>query len=533
MRHRKLLASLILAAAGSARLFAAADDFRILEATERGDRAAVKALVAAKADVNAARPDGATPLAWAVHFDDVESVELLIKSGANVNAANDYGVTPLALACTNRNAAMVAVLLKAGANPNVANWTGETPLMTCSATGTVEGVKALLAKGADTAVAEKKKGQTALMWAVAEKHPDVVKALIAGGANVNARSRVIPNPEPYQIQSSNIFGGSYEPGVYFPKTSGGFTPLLFAAQQGDVESAQLLVAAGAKVDDASPEDGTPLVVAAHSGREKLALFLLDKGANPKATDAFGITALHYALYGGMRAIMGMPRRETDRFGWLRDNQPELVKALLLKGADPNARIGKNFPTYDYAPIARSIGNDHPQLSMVGVTPYMLAAAAGDVSLMRTLVEGRGDPKMTTPEKISGMMVAAGFGAERNMRSEEKALEALKLAVDLGGDVNEAKEDGRTALHAAAYLGWNSVVEFLVSKGANMEAKDMYGQTPLTVAMGDPEGLIYRQLPGGRYDDRFRSGREQKKTVELLLKLGAKPFTGKYRDRTGE
>jgi ankyrin repeat protein len=330
-----------------------------------------------------------------------------------------------------------------------------------------------------------------------------------------------------------VFGSSYEPDVYFPKTSGGFTPLLFAAQQGDVDSAQILLAAGAKLDDASPEDGTPLIVAAHSGREKLAIYLLDKGANPNATDAYGITALHYALYGGLRSIMGMTRSETDRFGWTRDNLPELVKALLLKGADPNARIRKNFPTYDYAPIARSIGNDHPQMSLVGITPYMLAAAAGDVGLMRTLVEGRADPKLETPEKVSGLMIAAGFGTDRNLRSEQKALEALKLAAELGGDVNEAKEDGRTALHAAAYLGWTSVIEFLASKGANLEAKDMYGQTPMTIALGDPEGLIYRQLPGGRYDDRFRSGRENKKTVEVLLKLGAKPFTGKVRNRSGE
>jgi ankyrin repeat protein len=533
MRHNSLLASIVLIAGGSMRLFAAADDFRVLEATERGDRAAVRALVAAKADVNAARPDGATPLAWAVHHDDLESVELLIKAGANVNAANDYGVTPLTLACMNRSGALVAALLNAGANPNVAQWTGETPLMTCAATGNVDGVKALLAKSADTKAVEKKKGQTALMWAVAEKHPEVVKVLIAGGADVNARSKVIPNREPYKIESSNIFGGSYEPGVYFPKTTGGSTPLVFAAQQGDVESAQHLLAAGAKVDEASPEDGTPLIVAAHSGREKLALLLLERGADPNARDAFGVTALHYALYGGLRVIMGMPRTDTDRFGWLRDNQPELVKALLLKGADPNARIGKNFPTYDYAPIARSIGNDHPQLSMIGITPYMLAAASGDTGLMRTLVEGRGDPKLQTPEKVSGMMVAAGFGAERNIRNEARALEALKLAVDLGGDVNEAKEDGRTALHSAAYLGWNSVIEFLVSRGANLEAKDMYGQTPITIALGDPEGLIYRQLPGGRYDDRFRSSRENKKTVDLLLKLGAKPFAGKYRDRSGE
>jgi uncharacterized protein len=533
MHNKSVLAiSLMIASAGT-RLFAAADDFRLLDASERGDGAAVRSLVAARADVNATRPDGATPLAWAVHHDDAQTVELLIKAGANVNAANDYGVTPLTLACTNRNAAMVATLLKAGANPNIAQWNGETPLMTCAATGNVEGVKALLAKGADTAATEKKKGQTALMWAVAEKQPQVVKVLVDAGANVNARSKVIPNREPFSAKSANVFGTSYEPGVYFPKTTGGFTPLLFAAQQGDLESAQILIAAGAKVDDPAPEEGTPLVVAAHSGREKLALFLLEKGANPNATDAFGITALHYALYAGMRAIMGAGRMETDRFGWVRENQPELVKALLLKGADANARIGKNFPTYDYAPIARSIGNDHPQLSLVGITPYMLAAASADVGLMRTLVEGRGDPKLETPEKVSGLMIAAGFGTDKNLRSEKEALEALKLASQLGGDVDEAKEDGRTALHAAAYLGWNSVIEFLVSKGANLEAKDMYGQTPLTVAMGDPEGLIYRQLPGGRYDDRFRAGREQKKTVELLLKLGAKPFTGKYRDRSGE
>ncbi len=533
MRNRIFLISLFCLATTAQRLFGAADDFRLVEATERGDRTAIKVLLDAKADVNAARPDGATPLAWAVHYDDSESVALLIRAGANVNAANDYGVTPLTLACTNRNAAMIATLLKAGANPNLAQITGETPLMTCSSTGTVEGVKALLAKGADTSAAEKRRGQTALMWAVAEKHPAVVRALVDGGASVHARSKIIPNREPYVIESSNIFGGSYEPGVYFPKTTGGFTPLLFAAQQGVLESAQILVAAGAKVDDASPEDGTPLVVATHSGHEKVALFLLEKGADPKATDAYGITPLHYALVAGIQAIDGATRSDTDRFGWTKQNMPELVKSLMVQGADPNAKILKNFPPYDYAPIARSIGNDHPQLSLIGITPYMLAAASADVSAMRVLVEGRADPKITTPENVSPVMIAAGFGTDRNMRSEAAALEALKVAVDLGGDVNAAKEDGRTALHAATYLGWTSVIEFLASKGANLDAKDMYGQTPISIAMGDPEGLIYRQLAGGRYDDRFRAGREQKKTIELLLKLGAKPFTGKFRDRSGE
>ena len=529
---RAVVAALFFAGAAVARGAAPADS-SLVDAVRSGNYDSVREQIARHADVNAPGEDGESPLAWAVHRDDLKMADALIRAGADVNRANDYGVTPLSLACTNRSGAMVERLLAAGANPNAAQLTGETPLMTCSATGTVDGVKALLARGAQVDAREKERGQTALMWAVAEKQTEVVRVLLEHGADVHARSRVFPFPEPFQQPSKNIFGSSYDDTVRFPKQTGGFTPLLFAAQKGDIEAAALLLAAGADVNERTEDEGTALIIASHSGHEKMALFLLSKGADPKAKDGWGITALHYALNKGLLTLAGMRRSPTNKFGWERPNMPELAKALLAAGADPNAKIEHDFPPYDYAPIARVNGNDHAQMSLVGVTPYLLAAASSDIDLMRVLVEARADPKIATPEGVNALLVCAGLGVERGINDEQMAIAAAKLALQLGSDVNAKKEDGRTALHAAAYLGWNDMIRLLVAKGADLEAKDMYGETPLSIALGDPEGLVYRQLPGGRYDDRFRNPREQKKTAELLLELGAKPFTGKYRDRSGE
>jgi uncharacterized protein len=248
----------------------------------------------------------------------------------------------------------------------------------------------------------------------------------------------------------------------------------------------------------------------------------------------------------MMALSSYKPQATDRFGWERPNMPELMKALLARGADPNARIEHDFPPYDYAPVSRSNGNNLPQMSMVGATPYLLAAACDNVAAMRTLVEGRANAKLVTNEDTSPVMVAAGlaherggvgFGGQRGeeieQASEQKVLEAVKLAIDLGGDVNAVNAKGQTALHAAVLMGYEEVIKYLAEKGADLNAKDKYGQTPMTIALGDPEGLVYRQLGGGRYDYSFRQPREQKKIAELLLKLGAAPFTGKKRDRSGE
>ena len=534
----------------------AAGDLRLADAAKQGDRAAVRALLNERADVNAAQPDGETALHWAANRDDLETADLLIRAGANVNAANDYGVTALSLACANRSAGMVEKLLQAKANPNVALWAGETLLMTCARTGSLEAVKSLLAHGANPNAAESENGQTALMWAVANKHPEIAQALIAGGADVHARSKVSSLPEPFVLGCTSEHpcatgskdGSTYPPTVRFPVTAGGFTPLLFAAQQGDLESARMLLAAGADVNEATPEDGSALVVASASGHQQLALFLLEKGANPNAKDGFGITPLHYALHEGMLAITVFIPSSTDQFGWQRPNMPELAKALLARGADPNARIEHDFPPYDYLLLSRSRGLNLAQISLVGATPFLLATASADLGLMRVLVEGRANPRLGTTDGSTPLMVAAGVARERGgagfggqlkgeyqktAEEEKRILEALKLSVELGGDINAVNERGQTALHAATFLGYADVIQFLAEKGANMEAKDKYGQTPVSIALGDPEGLVFRQLNGGQYDYSFRQPKLQEKIADLLVKLGAAPFSGKRRDRSGE
>ncbi len=532
------IASLLLATS----LAAAGGDLRLVDAVRSGDKEAVRSLLEEHADVNAARADGTTPLAWAVHQDDLEIADLVIRAGSIVNAANDFGITPLSLACVNRSTAMVEKLLQAAANPNISDLTGETPLMACAHTGSVDAVKLMIARGADVNAKETQREQTVLMLAVAGKHSEVVRVLVDHGADVNARSRISSLDTP-------VRSPTYFPDVHFPTTTGGFTPLLFAAQQGDIESARILLEAGADVNYATSEDGSALVVATASGHEKFALFLLEKGADPDAKDGYGITALHWAIQEGLHALSGAGSSPTDRFWW-RPNMPELVKSLLVYGTNPDARIEKDFAPYDYPPVGRTIGNKLPQISLVGATPFLLAAAVGDVNLLRVLLEGKADPRLATDQNTTPLMVSAGLGRERLRRrggGDDQAggskffLEAAKLIMNLGGaDVNAAERHGkRTALHAATYMGSEEMIRFLGEHGADLEAKDKYGQTPMTMALGDPEGMAFRPLPGAAVDYTFRgvgtagTSPAAKKVVDLLLELGAAPFTGEYRDRSGE
>jgi len=437
----------------------AASDLRLIEAVKNGDKAAVRSLLKAHADVNAAEPDGATALHWATDRDDPEAADLLLGAGANANAANEYGATPLWLAAGKGNAAMVERLLRTGANPNAALKTGETPLLAAAGRGSVETVKSLLAHGADVNARETRGGQTALMWAVAEKHAEVVRELIGHGADVHARSK------------------------------GGFTSLLFAAQQGDLDSARLLIAAGADPNEATPKDGSALLVAGASGHDTVAAFLVDHGADPNAADGRGFTALHLAAS--------------------LENLLETVKALLQHGANPNARLAKDPP-----------GRPPEAISLIGATPILLAAQAGNVAAVRALVAAGADPQAATKENSTPLMVAAGVGEfedrRETTRTRSARLETAKLLVDLGADVNAVGENGWTALHGAAYTGSDSIIEFLVSKGAKMDVKDRFGQTPLSIA----EGVI----TVGLGQDAVRRPRNVRQlTSDLLLKLGATPL----------
>jgi len=525
---------------------------QLLQAAREGDTTAIRSLLDAKVDVNYVRADGSTALAWAVYQDNQDAVDLLVRSGANVDAANEYGVSPLSLACANGNSRVVKILLDAGAEPNHSKETGETPLMTCSSAGAVDAVESLLASGAEVNATEHEQDQTALMWAAAGKRPDVVQALLAHGADIEARSTVIPEPEPYVIdmpENETVLGKNYPDTIRFAAVSGGFTALHFASQQGDVDSARALLAAGADVNSPHPEYGSPLIIAIASGYEDLAVLLLNHGADPNIRDAWGIAPLHYAVHKGVLILNNFMPSETDRFGWSRPNMPELVQALLDHGADPNVRIEHSYAYMDNAFLGRAM-SDPSQIDPVGATPLLVAAASGDMESMQILEEVS-DVSATTIGGATLFMLAAGAGAERRARSEDEALRAAGYALEIGGgsvkdyltDIAtdgpaEGKADGRTPLHFAVTQGWTKMIRFLAEHGADMNAQDRYGMTPMQLAMGDPEGRYNRQIgPHGDYDYRYRrpqaEGKGNKNLVELLLQLEAEPFTGEFRDRSGE
>jgi ankyrin repeat protein len=420
-----------------------------ISAVKNGDKVALRALIQKKADVNATEPDGSTALQWASYRDDLESADLLLRAGAKVNAANDLGVTPLWPASENGSSAMVRRLLEAGANPNAALLAGETPLMVAARSGYPDIVEQLLNKGANPN-AHGPRGQTALMWAVAQKHPGVVKALIAHHADIKLKSDVWTDVM------------AVPPHSYLPYNKaiphGGETALMFAVRVGDLDSAKLLVAAGANVNDADAWAVSATTLAAHSGFRDLVKFLLDKGADPNAAPN-GFTALHEAV---------MRRDE------------EMVAALLDHGADANA------PLKTWTPTRRSSDDWNFEPIIVGATPYWLAARFTEPDVMRLLVKHGADPKFVlhaeyvaergfgeapTKETATALMAATGIirvkpWVEVDPREREAlTLETVKLTVELGSDLNTANTDGRTALDGAKALKYDSVITFLTGLGA--------------------------------------------------------------------
>jgi uncharacterized protein len=469
-----------------ASLAAAGGDARLVEAVKNKDVNAVRALLKERVDVNVPRGDGSTALTWAAHWDDLETADLLIRAGANVNVTTDSGATALWEACDNASAAMVEKLVKAGANPNaVLTGNGETALMRCARTGNADAVRSLLEHGADVNAKEPAHGQTALMWALSERHAEAARALVEHAADIHAKSKA------------------------------GFTPFLFAAQQADVESAQMLLKAGSDVNEATPAGLDALLVAIDSGHEEFAIFLVEHGANPNSVDRDGLTALHYTVRKGWTYLKG--GEHDDRYGAIslsymfRPTMPPLVNALLEHGANPNARIlkgGKKSQLHT---------SDLLKIGVAGATPLVLAAAAGDVGIMRALLAKGADPKLATNDGVTPLMAAAGVGftggsGDRTKEEEKGALEAAKLLVDLGADVNAVSTDGWRAVHGAAYTGVNDILQFLVDKGAKLDVRNEWGQTPLSIAEGDPNMLV----------DAFEQ-RLHPRTAELIRKLGGDPL----------
>jgi ankyrin repeat protein len=477
-------------------------DDRLVDAMKDHDREAVQVLLRQHADVNSPAADGATPLHWAAYWDDQEAASWLINAGARVDASNENGVTPLSLACSNSSDAMVALLLKAGANANAATSNGETVLMTCSRTGSVKAVQALLDTGADSNAKESSREQTALMWAVAEGHHAVVDALIASGANVNAhslkniverrRSGVSVAPTPVEISSAG---------------TGGFTPLLFAARAGSVELISTLLMRGADVNQAAGDGSTPLIVATLRGHVPAAQFLLDYGADPDGQGP-GYTALHWAAGSWETQLtgpFGIERNrdaEWDAMSGLGARRAEFVRALLEHGANPNVRLAKEPPRFGYA-------NLRFHVSLAGATPFLLAARVGDVEIMKLLAMWGADTTLGTNLHTTPLMVAAGIGRVPNesFTTESQTLAAVRLALELGGDLNALDDIGDTALHGAAHIRSDALIRWLVGKGANINVKNKRGLTPLMIAQGAGNS----DSPGLGADST---------TAALLRKLGA-------------
>ncbi len=472
-----------------ASLGAAGTDAPLADAVQRGDRAAVLSLLDQQVDVDAAQGDGATALHWAVYVNDADTTALLIRAGANVHAPNNYGVTALGLASRNGNAAIIAQLVTAGVDPNDSRQAvnaGETPLMLAARSGQLDAVTVLLRAGADTNAQETWNGQSALMWAAAEGHVPVVQTLIAHGADIRARS------------------GS------------GATPLWFAARKGSLHAVRALLAAGSDVNEQRPDGATPLLVAVVNGHEDLVDLLLEQGADPNVEG--GSTRLTVQ---GVRAApmplrfrtLGYSERESegvargnifgkplqaavhvanwhvsDQFIVVNLDRLRVITSLLAHGADVNGRNTQEEPRWSGARYRRH---------MTGATAFLFAAKVADVEVMRLLLDHGADPTMNTVDNITPLMAAAGISWASNQEraSEAQVLEAVTLLVEeLGADVTVISDVGETAMHAAAYRGANSVVQYLFDQGAELDVVAVDGRTPLRVADGVEYGNSFAAQP---------------------------------------
>ena len=264
---------------------------------QSGDRRAALELIAKGANVNQTQPDGTTPLHWAAYKIDRELVQALLRKGARAHVVNRYGASPLGEAVRVANVELVAMLLEAGADANVANEDGQTALMLAARTGNVAVAKLLVQHGADVNRREQYRDQSAVMWAAAQNHPDMVAFLVSMKADLSVRARA----NEWESQITN------EPRVQYRPT-GGLTPLLYAARAGCLDCVKTMLAAGADKDRPNPDGMTPMIMALDNGFPAVARYLLDQGANPHH---LGLVGAHGAVRGGDDARRtGWPRGAT-------------------------------------------------------------------------------------------------------------------------------------------------------------------------------------------------------------------------------
>jgi ankyrin repeat protein len=439
---------------------AAQTDRRLVEAAKEGNNSSIRALLKEKVSVNTTAPDGTTALHWAVRGDDLESAKLLLQAGANVRLTDRYGIAPLKLAAENGSAPMIELLLKAGADPNTTLPSGETALMTAAHTGKPDAVSMLIAHGAKPNEKDTRFGETAMMWAAAENNASAIRVLADSGGDLNAKSKLMEFPEFKFLTSGMVI-------TALPK--GGWTPLMYAARQGSVDSARALIEAGANPDLTDPDGTTATMIAIINAHFDLAAMLAEKGADLNVADSSGMTALYAAV--DMHTLGPMLSRPAPKVLDKLD-AAALVPILLKHGANPNLRLKKPIIGRHHDSGDASMGE--------GTTPLMRAAKSADFSVIKSLLQGGANPSITQKDYSNMTMILMGG---RGAGNEAAILETIRLCVDNGLDVDAFNANGQTLLHLAVQRGSNSIVRYLAENGAKLDIRNKQGRTPMDIALG--------------------------------------------------
>jgi ankyrin repeat protein len=465
----------LLVAAAAVSLSAADGTLRVLDAVKQGNQAEVKRLITQRADVNVAEADGMTALHWAVRAADVPTVQLLVRAGAKVNAASRYGVTPIMLAAQNGDPVLVDALLKAGADANSALPEGETALMNAARAGNADAIKALVAHGARVGDKESWQGQTALMWAASRNNAAAVKILIEAGADTNERSKLLDFPD-FKFETAGM--------VVTMLPRGGWTALMYAARDGAADAVRALADGKADLNATDPDGTTALMYAILNAHFDTAAALVEKGADPNVADIKGTTALYWAVdMHTMGTMMGRPAPKlVDTL-----DAADLVRMLIDHGANVNARLKR--------PV---IGRHHTMNGDAGLgdgtTALARAAKGNDLQVMKMLLDAGADPKLSLKDRTTVLMLAAAGGAVAGPYqlgipvTEASSIEAVKLFLDRGVDVNAFNTMGQTAMHLAVARGARHLVTFLAEHGAAVDVKNKQGRTPLDIALGVGSGF---------------------------------------------
>jgi uncharacterized protein len=490
---RSLLATAVLTAMlASASHAQDGDAERLLQLASEGETEAALELLDRNIDVNQSQSDGTTLLHWATYYNDVDLVKQLLRRDADVNARNEYGATPLSQAAITGNPEILQALLDAGADVNERGADDQTALMIIARTDNIAAAEVLIEEGANVNVAEKWRGQTALMWAAAQKQPEMVKLLLENGAAVDAQSLL--NKWERQV--------SGEPRMKI-LPAGGFTPLLYAAREGCTLCTQYLIEAGADINKPDPEGVTPLVMANLNAKWDSAKLLLEAGANPDKWDIYGRSPLYTAVDYNTLPHGG----RADRLSEDLTTSFEIIQMILDKGANPNLQL-KLFPPY------RALGADRGAdgLLKTGATALFRAARGGDAPVVKLLIEKGALLELPNEDDVTPLIVAAGYRASAidtrgRFRTEQEAFEVTRILLEAGAEPNAVESAGQTAIFGAATNGWNTLVQLLADHGADLEHKDSAGNNVVDAAMGR----------AGRFG-RGSGGEEHLETAALIEKL---------------